>query len=90
MFINDEEKEGRKAALQKLMSVMGSAGADKMRGMKDPNKKMTEDFESPDEGRDEADGFEGGKMPGMDDDDGDEPSSDEKMKIAELYHKYCK
>lgn len=89
MFIEDDEKEGRKAALKKLMDVMGKATGDKLRGMKDPNKKMTMN-ESPDDGRMEADGFEGGEMPGMDDDDGDEPSNDEKMKIAELYNKYCK
>lgn len=96
MYFEDEEKEPRKAALKKLMDVMGSASADKMRKMKDPNKRMTE-HETPEEGHEEAEGFEGGKMPGqdrkmsmMDDDDGDEISEDQKRMITELYHKHCR
>ncbi len=78
MHFGDEEKPGRKAALQKLMDMMSSKTGEKLSGLKKPAAVAVEVEDEPELEPGEPDGDEG------------EPSEEDKMKIAELYHKYCK
>ncbi len=78
MHFGDEEKPGRKAALQKLMDMMGGKTGEKLAGLKKPAMAIEVEPEEGDMEQPEADGDEG------------EPSEEDKMKIAELYHKYCR
>ncbi len=94
MFIEDDEKEGRKAALKKLLDVMGKGAGDKMSSLKKPVAVGIEiDHEEPDE--DDMGGesdFDDDDTPPMEKpmmDDSIEPSESDKAMIAKLYHKYC-
>ncbi len=80
MHFGDEEKPGRKAALQKLMDMMGGKTSDKLAGLKKP--AMAIEVEGP---PDEEDS----ETPDMEASE-DEPSDEDKAKIAELYHRFCK
>jgi hypothetical protein len=77
MHFGEDEKPARKAALQKLMSVLGGETSKKLSGLK---KGPTSDEPPADLGDD---------MP-AEEPDGDEPSDEEKAKITELYERYCK
>ncbi len=78
MHFGDEEKPGRKAALQKLIGMMGDKTTDKLASRKKP--AMAIEVEDDPE-----------LEPGEPDEPMDgEPSEEDKMKIAELYHKFCK
>lgn len=85
MYIPDEEKDGRKMALQKLMDLMGDETGKRLGGLKKPMEASMTIEKMPGDLEDEDDEH------GMDegDDDGDEPSEEDKMKISELYHKFC-
>lgn len=74
MHFDDSEKPGRKAALDKLMKMVGGMRADKLSSMKKPAGVAVE-IEGGDPETEEASEME--------------PSEEEKAKIAELYHKYC-
>lgn len=90
MFIEDDEKDSRKAALQKLMDLMGSETGKRLSGLKAKPVAASMTIEKmPGDMEDEPGDMEGDEM-GEDEPDGDEPSEDDKAKIAELYHKYCK
>lgn len=78
MHFGDDEKPGRKAALENLIKIMGDHKSEKLKGLKKPAAVAVEV-----EGVEEAPEDE--EMV-----DGDEPSEEDKAKIAELYHKYCK
>ena len=87
MFIPEDEKSGRKEALQKLIKMMGKGSADSLMGFKKAKAvpvatEIEVDF-GPD--ADEGEGEEVGEV-------GEAkvaPSDDEKSMIEELYHKYC-
>lgn len=79
MHFGEEEKPGRKAALQKLMDMMGSETGKKLSGLKKPAMAIEVDAPSDDIGESHGD-----DMPE------DEPSEEDKAKITELYMKYCK
>lgn len=78
MQFDDSEKPGRKAALEKLIGMMGENTTKKLSGLKKPAVALEV------EGEDDLE-----EMPeeGMAD---EEPSDEDKAKIAELYHKFCK
>ncbi len=80
MHFGDEEKPGRKAALQKLMDLMGDKTSGKLAGLKKPAMAIEVEGSSDEEA---------GETPDVEAAEG-EPSDEDKMKIAELYHKYCK
>lgn len=80
MHFDDSEKPGRKAALDKLMKMVGGMRADKLSSMKKPAGVAVEIEGSPAEEAGESAGEEASEMA---------PSEEEKAKIAELYHKYC-
>lgn len=82
MHFGDEEKPGRKAALQKLMTMMSGAKSKKLEGIKKP--ALAVEVDAP------VDDDKLGSEPDADDSMEGEPSEDDKMKIAELYHKFCK
>lgn len=87
MFIPDDEKEGRKEALQKLMDLMGKETGKRLGGLKKPMSASIEiDKEDPEDDMSSMDDHDSGMMSDHDD---DEPSDEDKAKIAELYHKYC-
>lgn len=90
MFIPDDEKDGRKEALQKLMGMMKDATGKRLGALGKPvAASMTIEKEPLDASDDDE--KMGGSMGGEDDDDGDEggPSAEDKAMIASLYHKYC-
>ncbi len=78
MHFGDDEKPGRKMALQKLMDMMGGMRADKIAGLKKPGMAAEG---SPEEEASESPSDEAAE---------DEPSAEDKAKIAELYNRYCK
>ena len=80
MHIGDDEKPGRRAALQHLIDLMGKHTSEKLGRIKKPDAVAIE-VDTPDD-------EEGEGLPG--DDAVDEPSEEDKAKIAELYHRYCK
>lgn len=81
MYIPEDEKDGRKAALKKLIDVMGKGAGAKMGELKKPVAVGIEVDKEPDEDDPLMD------KPMMD--KGMEPSEEEKSMIAELYRKYC-
>lgn len=88
MHFDDSEKPGRKAALQTLMKMIGGMRAEKLGSMKKPAiEAVSVEHAEPDDddklgGASDVDADD---MPSK-----DEPSEEEKAKIAELYHRYCK
>ncbi len=91
MFIPDEEKSGRKAALQKLMDLMGKKTGERLGSLKKPMSEFPDDeMDESDDGAFNSDSDENDDGFGVADKmDDNEPSEEEKAKIAELYHKYC-
>lgn len=104
MLVPDDEKEGRKAAIKKLMDMMGSESSRRLGSMKQkpgsvPTEEeelepMREDYAGADMGlkalaRDSGKSVENGASDDEDEDD-DGPSSDDRMKITEMYNRYCK
>lgn len=86
---DDKEKEGRKAALEKLVQMMSGETGKKLAGLKKPAAtEVSIEAEPEDDDLDEDVGSKG--LGSMGDDDGDEPSEDDKARIAELYNRYCK
>ncbi len=81
MHFGDEEKPGRKAALQKLVEMMGTHTTSKLASAKKPAMAIEVEG-SPDE--------EEGESANEEAMEGGEPSEEDKAKIAELYHRYCK
>lgn len=94
MFIPDDEKEGRKAALEKLVDLMGGETGKRLAGLKGKPvaASVTVEKDSPLDDDDDMTAGDGGGDPGADDTAAgdEEPSEEEKAKIAELYHKFCK
>jgi len=80
MHFDDSEKPGRKAALQKLMDMMSAKTGEKLGGLKKPTGVAIGIEGSPDEEAGESADEEAAEG---------EPSEEDKMKIAELYHKFC-
>ncbi len=80
MNFGDEEKPGRKAALEKLVALMGAKTGEKLSGLKKPGMAIEVEG-SPSEEAGESSDDEAAEG---------EPSEEDKLKIAELYHKFCK
>ncbi len=90
MFIADDEKSDRKRALKKIIDSMMDGTASKLSELKKPAKAEIEIDAIPLE---DEEGMEGeGEEMDMDMDSMDEsaPSEEDKRKIAELYHRYCR
>lgn len=81
-FISEEDREGKKEALRKLMDTMKMGIGKKLGGFKKPMTEREEEAEEDYEMASDSEDLSG--------DFGDMgPSPEEKEKIAELYHKYC-
>ncbi len=78
MQFDDSEKPGRKAALEKLVAMMGESTSKKLSGLKKPA------MAAPVEGEEDELEEMPEEMPAD-----DEPSDEDKAKIAELYHRFC-
>jgi hypothetical protein len=87
MFIPDDEKDDRKAAIQKLMDLMSSETGKRLGGLKKPIAAGVMIEKDPDKDGDDdmPDPME--KM--GDSDDEQEPSDEEKAEIERKYHKFC-
>lgn len=87
--MDELHSDSKKKVLEQIMQLMD----DKMTGdlqSKSPKMSMLEVDAKPVEGEPKLMGKE--EMPKMDEmssDDGDEMSEDDKMKLKELYEKYC-
>lgn len=91
MFIPDDEKDGRKEALKKLMEMMKSKTGEKLGNLKKKPvvesvtiEKLPLDKEEMDYGR-ESDSEDSD----MGDRDSSDISEEDKEKIRELYRKFC-
>ncbi len=87
--LNDKDKAGKEKVLEEIMSMMDGHAGSKLAGLKKPSvMEMSVSKLAPKDGEDMP------EVPGLEDaagdDDGDEPSDDEKAQIASLYAKYCK
>jgi hypothetical protein len=90
--LDDKQKKGKSAVLQEIMDLMDAKSGSKLRDLKKPavmemDVTKLDPEDKADGGDDEA--SEDDPMSPFSKPDENEPSDEEKAKIAELYNKYC-
>lgn len=99
--LDDKDKSAKEKVLQEIMDLMDSHSGSKLKDLKKPSVmemsvSKLDPEDAADGGDDEAKEGESDPMSGFGKSwdapgaGGDEPSDDEKAKIAALYAKYCK
>ena len=89
MFIEDDEKDDRKKALDSLRGMLDSGMGERLKGLKKPPMDDRIDPEEQEEAEDDFEGSDDGGMENVEEDNDENALSDsDKDRIKELYHKY--